>query len=71
MKIPSFEKIFAKDPKRGAEYLGDITRISIWLREADEAGRRARVAVRLGRKALWLEYQKKASGSSRTDQVEA
>lgn len=55
MKRPihrQFEGIFASDPKRGAEYFGDITRFSIWFNVPEEAAARARLAARLGMKAI-------------------
>ena len=59
--MTSFETIFAKDPERGAAYLGECAKISMaWggvfgqntEQIAQEVRERARLAARLGLRAL-------------------
>ena len=38
-------KLFAGDPKRGAEYFGHAAHACVLIGEADEAGARARIAA--------------------------
>ncbi len=47
-----WRQIFRANPKRGAEYLGEITLISILLNEPREAAGRARLAIKFGKRAL-------------------
>ena len=44
------EGVFKRHPRRSAEYLGEIAKISIVLREPEEAGVRARLAASYARR---------------------